>query len=487
MAQTEEKPELFPLIADVVHKTHAGDEEDIDARPLEEIESLCMQCGEQGVTRMMLTSIPFFREVIVMSFRCEHCGHSNNEIQSAGKIRSEGTMYTVKVLNRGDLDRQLIRSESCSINIPEFQLVLPPSRGQLTTVEGLLRDIVADLSVQQPLRRIQDENAYAKIQEIIDGLKEIIADDEEGEDDEGKDRPEKRELSKEDPVTRAITITLDDPSGNSFLEFVGSMSDLKWNMRTYERSLEQNRQLGLAPPAEDTGENAEDEAEQQSGGLNEEVFEFPGICSRCGRPLITRMKKVSIPYFKDTLIMSTNCEDCGYRDNEIKSGAAISELGRRITLKVEDRDDLSRDILKSDTSGLSIPEIDLDLHPGTLGGRFTTLEGILNQVYEELTEKVFNTGDAGVIDVDDRAEFQEFLRKLKQVKNAEIPFTLILDDPLANSHVQNLYAPDPDPNMEIVTYERTWQQNEDLGLNDMNVESYSGDDTKDGAPESQGS
>ncbi|KAG2132709.1 zf-ZPR1-domain-containing protein [Suillus bovinus] len=475
MAQTEEKPEFFPSIAHVVDKTDTGDE-DTGARPLEEIESLCMQCGEQGVTRMMLTSIPFFREVIVMSFRCEHCGHSNNEIQSAGKIRPEGTTYTVKVLNRSDLDRQLIRSEACTINIPEFQLVLPPSRGQLTTVEGLLRGIVADLNVQQPLRRIQDENAYTKIQEIIDGLKEIIADDEDG---DGKDKLEKRGLSKEDPVARAITITLDDPSGNSFLEFVDSMSDLKWNMRTYERSLEHNRQLGLTPPAEDNEENKVDEAEQQSGVTDEEVFEFPGVCSRCSRPLVTRMKKVSIPYFKDTLIMSTNCDDCGYRDNEIKSGAAISDLGKKITLKVEDRDDLSRDILKSDTSGLSIPEIDLVLQPGTLGGRFTTLEGILNQVYEELTEKVFNTGDSGVAEVDDRAVFQEFLRKLKQVKNAEIPFTLILDDPLANSYVQNLYAPDPDPNMEVVTYERTWQQNEDLGLNDINVESYGGDDTKD--------
>lgn len=55
---------------------------------------------------------------------------------------------------------------------------------------------------------------------------------------------------------------------------------------------------------------------------------------------------------------------------------------------------------------------------------------------------------------------------------------MILDDPLANSHVQNLYAPDLDPNMEIVSYERTWQQDEDLGLNDMNVESYDGDDMK---------
>ncbi|KAG1880257.1 ZPR1 zinc-finger domain-containing protein [Suillus tomentosus] len=430
MTRSEERFEFFPRIADVADRTHAGDG-NISARPLEEIESLCRQCRKQGVTRMMLTSIPFFQEVIVMSFCCQHCGHSNNEFQSAGKIRPEGVMYTVKVLNRGHLDRQLICSKTCSINIPEFQLVLPPPRGQLTTVEGLLRKTVADISVQHP--HIQNKNTYAQIQEIIDGLKQIIADDEDG--DEGKDTHEKRELSNEDPVTHAITITLNDPSGNSFLEFVGSMSDLKWNMRTYEQSLEQNQQLGLVPSAEDSEENTADKGKPES--------------------------EVSIPYFKDSFIMSTNCDDCGYRDNEIKPGAAISGQGKKIILKVEDRDDLSRDILKSDTSGLSIPEIDLVLHPGTLGGRFTTLEGILDQVYDELTGKVFNTGDSGVIEM-----------------TGPNPFTLILDDPLANSHVQNLYAPDSDPNMEIVSYERTWQQNEDLGLNDMNVESYDGDDMK---------
>lgn len=44
--------------------------------------------------------------------------------------------------------------------------------------------------------------------------------------------------------------------------------------------------------------------------------------------------------------MSSNCHDCGYRDTEVKSGGATSEKGRKITLKVEDSDDLSRDILK---------------------------------------------------------------------------------------------------------------------------------------------
>lgn len=43
---------------------------------------------------------------------------------------------------------------------------------------------------------------------------------------------------------------------------------------------------------------------------------------------------------------------------------------------------------------------------------------------------------------------------------------------MANSYLQSLYAPDPDPNMEVGSYERTWEQNEELGLNDMVTEGY---------------
>jgi len=53
-----------------------------------------------------------------------------------------------------------------------------------------------------------------------------------------------------------------------------------------------------------------------------------------------------------------------------------------------------------------------------------------------------------------------------------MPFTLILDDPLANSYLQSLYAPDPDPQLETESYERTYEQNDDLGLNDMITEGY---------------
>ena len=60
-----------------------------------------------------------------------------------------------------------------------------------------------------------------------------------------------------------------------------------------------------------------------------------------------------------------------------------------------------------------------------------------------------------------------------QVKNAERPFRLVLDDPLANSYIQSLYAPDPDPGLETEWYDRTFEQNEELGLNDIKVEGYS--------------
>jgi zinc finger protein len=38
-----------------------------------------------------------------------------------------------------------------------------------------------------------------------------------------------------------------------------------------------------------------------------------------------------------------------------------------------------------------------------------------------------------------------------------------------------VYAPDDDPNMQITRYERDYEQNEMLGLNDMKTENYAED------------
>ena len=120
---------------------------------------------------------------------------------------------------------------------------------------------------------------------------------------------------------------------------------------------------------------------------------------------------------------------------------------------------------------MEIPEIELQLHSGTLGGRFTTLEGILAQIYDEISGKVFESEDS----TDSNSGMHKFLAKLKQAKAVSKPFTVILDDPVANSYLQNIYAPDPDPNMKIEWYERTKEQEDELGISDMQVEGYEGD------------
>ncbi|SCZ87395.1 BZ3500_MvSof-1268-A1-R1_Chr2-2g04861 [Microbotryum saponariae] len=466
--------------------------------PVDVIESLCYECHEQGITRMLLTVIPYFKEVIVCSFRCEHCGYTNNDIQSAGEIQPLGSVYTVKITTRADLDRQLVKSPSCVITIPEYQLQIPAGRGQFTTVEGVIADTIRDLGHDQPVRKIQHPDVYEKIQTWLTRLRMIVDPEEEEEEVEGAGQVKAKKIDRPMPV---FTIKLDDPAGNSFIETQGGLTDPKWSKREYQRDAAQNESLGLAP--DDPDSISKTHGGKETSHYPEEVLSFPGTCALCGSEMETLMKTVNIPHFKDIILMSTNCHDCGYRDNEVKSGGATADKGRKITLKVDDADDLSRDILKSDTAGLEIPEIDLELNPGTLGGRFTTLEGLLQQVYEELDEKVFARGDAAVVGETD--QMKKFLEQLKlvrtirvsnvrdpdvdsycgscpcheQVMEARMQFTVILDDPLSNSYIQNLYAPDDDPNMTVEIYERTHEQNEELGLNDMKTEDYGHVDVKD--------
>ena len=60
-----------------------------------EVESLCVNCGVNGVTTLLLAKIPHYREVILSSFLCEACGFRNNDIQSGGAIQETGIIYKV--------------------------------------------------------------------------------------------------------------------------------------------------------------------------------------------------------------------------------------------------------------------------------------------------------------------------------------------------------------------------------------------------------
>jgi zinc finger protein len=76
------------------------------------------------------------------------------------------------------------------------------------------------------------------------------------------------------------------------------------------------------------------------------------------------------------------------------------------------------------------------------------------------------------LDREARRRWDEFFNGLLEAKSGKRKFTCILDDPLAASYVQNLYAPDPDPQLTIVDVERTKEQEDDLGISDMVTEGY---------------
>jgi zinc finger protein len=230
-----------------------------------------------------------------MSFYCPHCHFRNNDIQSAGQIQQRGCKYVFKVSDVEDLSRQIVRSDTAVIKIREIDLEMPPVRGQLTNIEGLLRGIVDGLK-QQTQRVEQPE-----LRDILDSVclrgEQMLG---------GKAFP--------------FTLEIDDPAGNSFIQpSVVPDTDGKYIRSEYDRTPQQNQELslidttadvdGVGPPLGATGEVKGFAID--SDIVPDEVYTFPASCPGCSRPCVTNMKAVEIPHFKNVIIMSTVCGDCG--------------------------------------------------------------------------------------------------------------------------------------------------------------------------------
>ncbi|KAL7599082.1 hypothetical protein Lser_V15G22227 [Lactuca serriola] len=466
---------------------------DDDDAPLYQVESLCMRCGENGITRFLLTLIPHFRKILLSAFECPHCGERNNEVQFAGEIQPRGSCYRLK-FSSGDqkmLNRQVVKSEN-SHNIHQLDFEIPPEsqRGSLSTVEGILVRSADELQALQEERKKVDPQTAEAIDKFILKLRACAT------------------------GNSSFTFTLDDPAGNSFIESLFQKKKKKQLYREpyapsvdpsltidfYERTHDQQASLGYLVDQSQTREHENDESSNKNNQTSqphgsvgavagrraiaqgntaefaetlfrytapEEVMTFPSTCGACAvRCLFSLTFWQEIPYFQEVIVMASTCDACGYRNSELKAGGAIPAKGKKVTLIVRNVNDLSRDVIKSDTASVKIPEIDLELAGGTLGGLVTTVEG-LERVHG------FTFGDS--LDEDRRSKWLDFKARLLKSLTSEYieePWTLILDDALANSFI----APTTDDikdDFQLIfdEYERSWEQNEELGLNDMDTSS----------------
>ncbi|KAB2062500.1 hypothetical protein ES319_A10G156400v1 [Gossypium barbadense] len=475
------------IVDDVGSVAEAISADDDNAAPLYQVESLCMRCTQNGITRFLLTSIPHFRKVLLSAFECPHCGERNNEVQFAGEIQPKGCHYRLEV-QPGDpklFSRQVVKSESATIKIPELDFEIPPEaqRGSLSTVEGILVRAIDGLQALQEERKKVDPQTGEAIDQFLLKLRACG--------------------TGESP----FTFILDDPAGNSFIENPFAPSpDPSLSIKFYDRTPEQQALLGyLVDPSqlnadaamEETSNDVDQIRRQPHGSVGaaagqkaiaqsnsaeivealfrysapEEVMTFPSTCGACAARCETRMFVTRIPYFQEVIVMASTCDACGYRNSELKPGGAIPDKGKRITLSVKNINDLSRDVIKSDTASVKVPELDLELASGTLGGVVTTVEGLITKISESL-ERVhgFTFGDS--LDESKKNKWLDFKARLNKILSMTEPWTLILDDALANSFIAPATDDIKDDHQLIFEeYERSWEQNEELGLNDIDTSS----------------
>ena len=127
--------------------------------------------------------------------------------------------------------------------------------------------------------------------------------------------------------------------------------------------------------------------------------------------------------------------------------------------------------MKSGDASIAIPELGFESGFGTLGAVYTTVEGLLNQTKENMMKSQFfqmGLGDSATDET--KQKFKDFLQRLDDVIDGKVAFTIILKDPTGNSWVYSPLAPKPDPQIDIVDYERPDSENEMLGLNQMDTE-----------------
>ncbi|XP_055373193.1 zinc finger protein ZPR1 [Condylostylus longicornis] len=425
------------------------------------IESVCMNCFKNGKTRLLLTKIPFYKEIVLMSFNCDECGYENNEIQTASEISPKGCKIVLNVNNAADLNRKVVKSDYSAVKVPEVNLEIPAKsqKGEVTTVEGIIQRTITGLSQDQEARRKEHPDTAKSIDDYIEKLRHILNIE----------------------LFGGFTLILEDVSGNSFIENPNA-PHVDHNCKTTEfiRNEDENKIVGIYEESVSKEENIASEKEnilqpipEDSWPLKElegEVLQFPTLCYKCRSPCETNMKMTSIPHFKEVVIMATTCEVCGYRTNEIKSGGGILDKGTRFEVNIKDKEDLSRDILKSETCSMSLLEFDCHVGPAALGGRFTTIEGILCGMKEQLQGNTIPFRDSA--DEETKEKLNQFIKNIDRVINLDIPATLILDDPAGNSYIQSLADDKPDEKLKIHHYERSFEQNEELGLNDMKTEDY---------------
>ncbi|CXI67483.1 zinc finger protein, putative [Plasmodium berghei] len=131
-----------------------------------EVKSMCINCEQEGINKILKFEIPYFKNILIHSFECVLCNYRNNTIQDLNPIKEKGVKILFSVTKTEHLDRQLIKSEYGVLKIPEINFEIPKEtqKGSINTIEGFIQTALSNLTDYF----INLKNMYNEANNIVD-------------------------------------------------------------------------------------------------------------------------------------------------------------------------------------------------------------------------------------------------------------------------------------------------------------------------------
>ncbi|MCD6483042.1 MAG: ZPR1 zinc finger domain-containing protein [Candidatus Aenigmarchaeota archaeon] len=152
-------------------------------------------------------------------------------------------------------------------------------------------------------------------------------------------------------------------------------------------------------------------------------------CPVCGKKTLrTILEEKELPYFGKCLIVTSICDNCGYKFNDVFTIEVKEPKG--YWLKVQEEEDLFAKIIRGSNGTIEIKEIGVKIEPGPNSRSFIkNVEGMLNEIEDVLK------GQLKVLSGKRKLNVEKLLKKIKKMKDAEIKFTISIKDPTGVSKI----------------------------------------------------
>jgi zinc finger protein len=139
-----------------------------------------------------------------------------------------------------------------------------------------------------------------------------------------------------------------------------------------------------------------------------------------------------IPYFGEYTQITLCCDNCGWKHTDFIPSEGV--LPGFWSLEIDESDKLDARVVRSSSCTVRIPEVEIEVFPGSSSSGFiTNIEGLINRFIDAIGTIV--RGANGDPDDDGEEEALALLEKLDNVKSGLESVTIELLDPRGRSQI----------------------------------------------------